>query len=209
MDGPWQIGHKTADEYGRLASETAKAMKLVDPAIELVVCGSSHPGMPTFPEWEATVLDHTYDHVDYISLHIYYRKPGDDLGTFLASRWRWTEYIRTVVATCDFVKAKKRVQEADQPLVRRVERLVPHARAATRQTAKDACLAGRAAAARGDLHARGRALVGCMLITLLKHADRVKIACIAQLRQRDRPDHDRDRRRALAADDLLPVSARI
>ena len=48
MDGPWQIGHKTAAEYGRLAVETAKAMKWVDPSIELVACGSSKAAMPTF-----------------------------------------------------------------------------------------------------------------------------------------------------------------
>ena len=67
MDGPWQIGHKTAEEYGRLAAETAKIMKWVDPSIELVACGSSGLGMNTFGEWELTVLDHTYDYVDYIS----------------------------------------------------------------------------------------------------------------------------------------------
>ena len=63
MDGPWQIGHKTADEYGRLALETAKVMKWVDPSIELVACGSSNLDMPTFASWEATVLEHTYSHV--------------------------------------------------------------------------------------------------------------------------------------------------
>ena len=57
MDGHWQIGHKTADEYGRLAVETAKVIKWVDPSIELVACGSSNLGMPTFGEWELTVLD--------------------------------------------------------------------------------------------------------------------------------------------------------
>ena len=41
MDGPWQIGSKTAAEYGRIACETAKVMKWVDPTIELVACGSS------------------------------------------------------------------------------------------------------------------------------------------------------------------------
>ena len=69
MDGPWQIGHKTADDYGKLANEAAKVMKTVDPSIELVVCGSSNGNMPTFGDWEATVLDHCYDSVDYISLH--------------------------------------------------------------------------------------------------------------------------------------------
>ena len=72
MDGPWQVGHKTADEYGRLAEETAKAMKLIDDTIDFVVCGSSNRAMPTYAEWEATVLGHTYDYVDYLSLHTYY-----------------------------------------------------------------------------------------------------------------------------------------
>jgi alpha-N-arabinofuranosidase len=64
MDGPWQIGMKTAEEYGRIAVETAKVMKWVDPSIELVACGSSGSGMATFPQWEATILEHTYDYVD-------------------------------------------------------------------------------------------------------------------------------------------------
>jgi len=72
MDGPWQVGHKTMDEYGRIAEETARAMKMIDPSIELVACGSSSKDMPTFPQWEATVLDYAYDYVDYISLHQYY-----------------------------------------------------------------------------------------------------------------------------------------
>src|SRR5690606_26946697 len=54
MDGPWQIGHKTAEEYARLAKETANAMRMVDPDLELVVCGSSSSSMPTFGSWEAT-----------------------------------------------------------------------------------------------------------------------------------------------------------
>ncbi len=57
MDGPWQLGHKTMEEYGRLAEETAKAMHLIDPDIELVSCGSSALDMPTFPKWESTTLE--------------------------------------------------------------------------------------------------------------------------------------------------------
>src|SRR5690554_2981524 len=72
MDGPWQIGHKTADEYGRLAAETARAMRMVDKDLELVACGSSSSVMPTFGAWESTVLGEAYDEVDYISAHAYY-----------------------------------------------------------------------------------------------------------------------------------------
>ena len=61
MDGPWQTGHKTAREYGRLADETAKAMKQIDPSLELVACGSSNTGRATYPQWEATVLEEAYD----------------------------------------------------------------------------------------------------------------------------------------------------
>jgi alpha-L-arabinofuranosidase len=102
MDGPWQIGCKTAVEYGRLAGETAMAMRRIDPSIELVACGSSHSAMPTYPEWEATTLDLTYEQVDYISLHTYYRNIDGDLGpswrrrsTWIATSKPWSESATT------------------------------------------------------------------------------------------------------------------
>ncbi|MGJ7451967.1 alpha-N-arabinofuranosidase [Aquipuribacter sp. MA13-13] len=108
QDGPWQIGQKTAEEYGRLAAETGKAMRLVDPEIELVAVGSSNSQMPTFASWEATVLEHTYAQVDYISLHAYYEQVEDDLGTFLATAVDMDRFIDAVVATADHVGAKLR-----------------------------------------------------------------------------------------------------
>jgi alpha-L-arabinofuranosidase len=56
MDGPWQGVHKTADEYGRLASEVGKAIKPFDPSLHLVACGSSNTRRPSFPQWEAVGL---------------------------------------------------------------------------------------------------------------------------------------------------------
>jgi alpha-N-arabinofuranosidase len=106
MDGPWQIGHKTADEYGRLAQEAAKAMRYVDPSIELVACGSSNSGMPTFGAWEQTVLTHTYDVVDYVSLHAYYQEHDGDAESFLASAVNTDYFIESVIATADSVRAK-------------------------------------------------------------------------------------------------------
>ena len=108
MDGPWQIGHKTMEEYGRLAEETAKAMRLIDPTIELVSCGSSNRDMPTFPDWEAVTLSHTYDYVDYISMHQYYGNRDDDSNDYLAQSDDMDDFIRTIIATCDYIKAKKR-----------------------------------------------------------------------------------------------------
>src|SRR3954468_6040614 len=107
MDGPWQVGQKTAHDYGKLATEAAKAMRLVDPSIELVACGSSNRGMPTFASWEAAVLEHAYDHVDYISMHAYYEDTGD-LADFLASAVDMDGFIEDVISAADYVKARKR-----------------------------------------------------------------------------------------------------
>ncbi|NIS34846.1 MAG: alpha-L-arabinofuranosidase, partial [Actinobacteria bacterium] len=83
MDGPWQVGHKDADDYGKLAAAAGRAMKLVDPSIELVACGSSSMDMPTFGSWERTVLSHCIEVVDHISMHAYYEQFGDDRASFL------------------------------------------------------------------------------------------------------------------------------
>ena len=81
MDGPWQTGHKTAAEYGRLAAETARAMRQMHPDLELVACGSSGRAMPTFGEWERIVLGEAYEQVDYISAHAYYQEKDGDLAS--------------------------------------------------------------------------------------------------------------------------------
>ena len=106
LDGPWQVGHKTAAEYGRLAAETARAMRMVDPTIELVACGSSNSQMPTFGSWEATTLEHCYDLVDYVSLHTYYDPLPLDLPSFLASAVDLDRMIDAIVATADHVGAR-------------------------------------------------------------------------------------------------------
>jgi alpha-L-arabinofuranosidase len=105
MDGPWQLGHRSADDYGKLASRTAKAMRQLDPSVELVACGSSNAHMPTFGEWERVVLTHTYEDVDYISCHAYYEERDGDLGSFLASAVDMDHFIESVVASADHVKA--------------------------------------------------------------------------------------------------------
>jgi alpha-N-arabinofuranosidase len=178
MDGPWQIGHKTAEEYGRLACETAKLMKLFDPTIELVACGSSGSGMPTFPAWEETVLDHTYEVADFISLHTYLSNPENNTSHFLAKSIEMDRFITTVVNTCDFVKAKKRSQKTvylsfDEWNVCHGWELAESVNARPWQVAP---------ALLEDMYTLEDTLVfGCMMITLLRHADRVKAACLAQL----------------------------
>jgi alpha-N-arabinofuranosidase len=175
MDGPWQIGHKTAEEYGRLAVETAKAMRWVDPDIELVACGSSHHRMPTFGSWEATVLGHCYEQVDYVSVHTYYEPRPADRDSFLACAIDMDGMIEDVLASVDYARARgkhrKRMnlsfdewnvwymsRRADEPVWTQRPRLIED-----RYSLVDAVV------------------VGNLLISLLRHADRVHIACLAQL----------------------------
>ncbi len=180
MDGPWQVGAKTPEEYGRLAEETAKAMKMIDPSIKLVSCGSSGIGMPTFPKWESITLDHTYDYVDYVSLHQYYDNKANDTADYLAKSMDMEQFIKSVVATCDYVKAKKRSKkelklsfdewnvwyhsnEADEELKQRKPWSLAPGLLEDIYNFEDALL------------------VGLLLISLMKNADRVKMASLAQL----------------------------
>lgn len=177
MDGPWQMGHKTAYEYGRLASETAKMMKWVDPEIELVACGSSKRIMPTFADWEATVLTETYEQVDYLSLHNYWENADNDTASFLAGGMLMDDFIQSVVAICDYVKAKKR--SSRRIMLSFDEWNVWYH---TKKSDLEIEHWGKAPSRLEDIYNYEDALVvGGLLISLLKHADRVKIACLAQL----------------------------
>ncbi|MFI5734486.1 alpha-N-arabinofuranosidase [Kribbella sp. NPDC051587] len=177
MDGPWQIGHKTAEEYARLAEETANAMRRVDPDLELVACGSSNAGMPTFGEWERIVLERTYELVDHISLHAYYEPRDGDQTSFLAAAEDMDRMISSVIATTDHVKALKRSQKEitlsfDEWNVWRQQDFPGELGLGIREVGpliEDTYTVDDAV------------VVGSLLITLLRHADRVKIACLAQL----------------------------
>ncbi len=180
MDGPWQLGHKTADEYGRLAAETARAMRQFDKDLELVACGSSSRVMPTFGAWEATVLEHTYDVVDYISAHAYYQLHGDDRASFLASSVDMDRFIEQVVATADHVGARlgsdKRINISfDEWNVWYLTQLnsgeggLPEDWTVAPRTSEEAYTVLDAV------------VVGSLLITLVRHADRVTAASQAQL----------------------------
>ena len=180
MDGPWQLGAKTPVEYGRLAAETAKALKIIDPSIQLVSCGSSNTKMPTFPQWEATTLEHTYDYVDFISLHEYFGNPDNDTEDFLALSMEMDHFIRTVIATCDYVKAKKRGKK-DINLSFDEWNVWFHSNEGDNDTMKNRPWQQAPALLEDHYTFEDALLVGLMLITLIKHSDRVKMACLAQL----------------------------
>jgi alpha-N-arabinofuranosidase len=181
MDGPWQLGHRSADDYGKLASQTAKAMRQLDPSVELVVCGSSSASMPTFGAWEATVLEHTYDDVDYISCHAYYEEIDGDTASFLASAVNMDHFIESVVATADAVKARRGSKKSinisfDEWNVWYISRY--------HDVDKITGLDDWPVAPRllEDSYSVVDAVVfGNLLISLIKHADRVTSASLAQL----------------------------
>jgi len=181
MDGPWQLGHSTAEAYGTLASTTAKAMRQVDSRIELVVCGSSSAQMPTFGAWERTVLEHTYDDIDYISCHAYYEEKNGDLGSFLASAVNMDHFIETVIAVADEVKAERGSAKTinisfDEWNVWYIERYhtVDKITGAENWPVAPRLLE--------DVYSVADAVVfGNLLISLVRHADRVTSASLAQL----------------------------
>jgi alpha-N-arabinofuranosidase len=177
MDGAWEIGRKTAEEYGRLAGEVGKALRLFDPGLQLVVCGSSTPRLPSYPQWEATVLEHCYDSVDYISLHNYVKNRQNDLPTFLAESMEMDAYIRTIASTVDFVQAKMRSRRR---VMLSFDEWNVWYHTDNEPVRVEPWTVGPPLWE--DLYALEDALVvGCCLITLLRHADRVRIACMAQL----------------------------
>lgn len=177
MDGPWQTGHKTAHEYGRLAAETARAMRQIDPDLELVACGSSNSGMPTFGSWEATVLEECYEHVDYVSLHNYYDPRDRTPEEFLASGVDLDRAIRAIIATADHVGARLK---SHKRLRLSVDEWNVWYQSDWNQTdLSDWVQARRLIEDTYDV--ADAAVVGSLLITLLRNADRVGIACQAQL----------------------------
>jgi alpha-N-arabinofuranosidase len=177
MDGPWQVGQKTGTEYGRLAAETAKAMRRIDPDLELVACGSSNERMPTFGSWEADVLNEAYDFVDYISLHAYFEQHGDDRAAFLASAHTMDQFIEGVIATCDHIAAKKRSRRKlklsfDEWNLWYESRFVG-------QDNLDWAHAPRLI--EDEYTVEDAVVLGSLLMSLLRHSDRVTAACLAQL----------------------------
>jgi alpha-N-arabinofuranosidase len=179
QDGPWQIGEKTAYEYGRIAKETAKLMRWADPTIELSASGSSGREMKTFASWEYEVLDQCYEQVDFLSLHQYFTKWDGDSANFLGAADLMDRYIREVVAVCDAVGAKHR---SDKKIMLSFDEYNVWWKA--RPNGKMPKLTGwpEAPAYNEETYNFEDALVlGGAMIALLNNADRVKIACLAQL----------------------------
>ena len=156
-------------------------VRQIDPDLELVVCGSSGAAMPTFGTWERQVLEQSYDDVDFISAHAYYEPHDGDVDSFLASAVDMDRFIDVVAATADHVKAEKRSDKTIfisfdewnvwyQKRYEDVEKITGQ---------NDWPIAPRLLE---DVYTVTDAVVfGSLMISLLKHADRVKAASLAQL----------------------------
>ena len=180
MDGPWQMNHRTAYEYGRVANEVGRGMKVFDSSLELVACGSSHMNMPTYPAWEAEVLTECYDNVDFISLHTYWDNWDNDYLNFVAKSVPLERYIRTVGGIIGYVKAKKRSQH--NVYISFDEWNVWYHSRKQGISDGDGVNWRKAPHILEDVYNfEDVLLVGCALNTFIRNSDIVKVACIAQL----------------------------
>lgn len=181
MDGPWQIGHMSATEYGLKAADAARQMRYVDPSLKLIACGSSGPLMPTYLEWDREVLEQCYQYVDGLSLHRYFgnneRDTGGDTAKYLALNLSMERQIAETIAVCDLVRGHKRSPK-------KLWLSFDEWNVWYRTTGGDA-VDGRRQEAPHLLeevyNLEDALLVGGLVNSLLRHADRVKIACLAQL----------------------------
>jgi alpha-N-arabinofuranosidase len=180
MDGPWQIGHMSATEYGMKAQDAARQMRYIDPSLKLIACGSSGPGMPTYLEWDREVLEQCYDYVDAISLHRYFsnaEETGNDTTKFLALNLSMERQIDEVAAVCDVVRGHKR---SPKKLWLSFDEWNVWYRART----GDATNGHRQNAPHlleEVYNLEDALLVGGLINSLIRKADRVKLACLAQL----------------------------
>lgn len=180
MDGPWQIGHKSAEDYAKLAAQTGRAMKAVDPSIELIVCGSSKSDMKTFPDWDLTVLDHTFEIADYISVHQYYG--GQEMGTgrFLAQSVDMEKYIQTIRAAILITQQRKQSNHQVKISVDEWGVWAKEAQTVDLEVAKNPWQI--APAISEQIYTTEDALLfASMLMVMVRNADIVKIGCQALL----------------------------
>jgi alpha-N-arabinofuranosidase len=178
MDGPWQIGQKTAEEYGRVAQETAKVMHWVDSSVTLSACGSSNREMATYADWEYKVLDLCFENVEFISLHTYFDNPHRDTAEYFANIEMMDAFIKEIVAVCDSVAAKRR---SSKRIMLCFDEWNVWYKARAEEDKRKPGWPEAPKLIEEVYNVEDALVVGGALITLLNNADRVKAACLAQL----------------------------
>jgi alpha-N-arabinofuranosidase len=181
MDGPWQIGQMQAREYGRKARDVARQMRGISRGLQLIACGSSGTNMPQYLVWDREVLEECFDQVDGISLHAYYgnTRPltGNSSARYLAMNLDMDRQIREVAAVCDYVQGLRKSGK-------RLWLSFDEWNVWYRARSGDA-VDGRRTFAPPLLeevyNLEDALLVGGLINTLLRNADRVRVGCLAQL----------------------------
>ena len=180
MDGPWQIGHMVAVDYGRKAADAARQMRVIDPSLKLIACGSSGPFMPTYLEWDRQVLEECYNEVDAISLHRYFgnaEETGGDSSKYVAMNLAMDRQIEEVMAVCDMVRGLKR---SNKRLWLSFDEWNVWYRARGGEAA-DGHRKEAPHLLEEVYNLEDALLVGGLLNSLVRHSDRVRLACLAQL----------------------------
>src|SRR5205823_1932861 len=124
-----------------------------------------------------TVLEHAGDYVDSISMQAYYEEHGSDRTCFLASGASMDSFINGIIATIDAVAARRRLGRQINISFDAWNVWYQTRFAGTGETPID-----MAGARIEDVYSTLDAfVVGDLLGSLMNHADRVKIGCLAQL----------------------------
>ena len=181
MDGPWQMGHVTAREYGLKARDAARQIRVIDRGLQLIACGSSNTNLPTYLVWDREVLEECYDQVDGISLHNYYGNTpaltGEKTPRFLAMNLDMERQIHEVGAVCDYVQG---LLKSPKRLWLSFDEWNVWYRARGGQFAN-----GQRQFAphllEEEYNLEDALLVGGFLNTLLRQAERVRVGCLAQI----------------------------
>jgi alpha-L-arabinofuranosidase len=180
MDGPWQIGHMTATDYGMKAADAGRQMRYVDPSVKLIACGSSGPTMPTYLEWDREVLEQCFPYVNGISLHRYYgnaEETGGDSSKYMALNLSMDRQIAQIAAVCDYVQGRMRSPK-------RLWLSFDEWNVWYRERTGSAVNGGGQVAPHlleEIYNLEDALLVGGLVNSLIRNSDRVRVACLAQL----------------------------
>src|SRR5258708_8435872 len=174
MDGEWQAGHMPAAAYAQRAKQTSSLMKGLDSTIQTVICGSSTNSLPSYMHWDLTVLETCWEVADYLSVHKYSENLGNDTASFLAEGIEIDRILDEYAALLSYVRAIKKSNKQvflsfDEWNVWYKERgsdgqgkIAPHLLE--------------------EMYNLEDALVCAQYLnSFIRHADIVKIACIAQI----------------------------
>jgi alpha-N-arabinofuranosidase len=180
MDGPWQIGHMTAVEYGMRAADAGRQMHYVDSSLKLIACGSSSVFMPTYLDWDREVLEQCYQYVDGVSLHRYYGnadETGGDSTKYMALNLSMDHQIAQIEAVCDYVQG--RLRSPKKLWLSFDEWNVWYRKRNGSDVDGNKTVAPHLLEEIYNLE--DALLVGGLVNSLIRNSDRVKIACLAQL----------------------------